>query len=112
MFPHERSLVQRMEGRPFVLVGVNGDPNTVEEIRKMNEVAQVTWRSFKSERGGEGSAPTTWAIDVWPTYFLLDDAGVIRRRWVRIPDLNEFDTAIENLVTEVEAKHREKTPSR
>ena len=26
MYPHERSLVASMQGRPFVLLGVNSDP--------------------------------------------------------------------------------------
>ncbi|HEV3006331.1 MAG TPA: TlpA disulfide reductase family protein [Pirellulales bacterium] len=30
MFPHERSLVQRFAGRPFALVGVNGDEPDAE----------------------------------------------------------------------------------
>ena len=25
MYPHERSLVQKMQGKPFVLLGVNSD---------------------------------------------------------------------------------------
>ena len=25
MYPHERSLVKKMEGKPFVLLGVNSD---------------------------------------------------------------------------------------
>jgi hypothetical protein len=30
MIPHERSLVKRLEGKTFVLLGVNGDPDPAE----------------------------------------------------------------------------------
>jgi hypothetical protein len=27
MYPHERSLVKRLEGKPFALLGINSDPS-------------------------------------------------------------------------------------
>jgi hypothetical protein len=27
LVPHERALVTRLKGKPFVLIGVNGDPD-------------------------------------------------------------------------------------
>ena len=43
-FPYERSLVMRMKGRPFVLLGVNSDHGTAI-ARALAEDQTITWRS-------------------------------------------------------------------
>ena len=45
MVPHERSLVKRLEGKPFALVGVNRDASR-EILKKCEEKRKITWRSF------------------------------------------------------------------
>ena len=45
MFPHERSLVKRLEGKPFALLGINSDGDR-EDCKKKNEVDKITWRSW------------------------------------------------------------------
>jgi hypothetical protein len=97
LFPHERSLVNKMKGRPFSLIGVNCDPYTPEDLKKKNDAAQVTWRSFR------GFSSTAWPVEARPTLFLLDAKGVIRRQWVRAPELGELNKAVEALVQKVEA---------
>ena len=55
MIPHERSLVERLEGRPFALLGSNSDSHK-EKYRQQAEELKVTWRS--SWQGStEGSIP-------------------------------------------------------
>ncbi len=105
MFPHERSLVKKMEGKPFVLLGVNGDDNeTAESIKQKNEKQQITWRSFRSNRGGKGGViATEWGLEGWPTLYVLDTKGVIRHKWVGSPGGEVLDKAIEDLVKEAEA---------
>ena len=44
MYPHERSLVKRLEGKPFAIVGINSDPK--ERLRKTIEKESMTWRSW------------------------------------------------------------------
>ena len=44
MYPHERSLVKRMEKMPFVLVGVNSDPK--KDILAAMKREQITWPFF------------------------------------------------------------------
>ena len=43
MFPHERSLVQRMASKPFALIGVNSDEDR-KECKEKNNQQQITWR--------------------------------------------------------------------
>ena len=101
MFPHERSLVKKLEGRPFVLLGVNGDPK--EGLKEKNEKQGITWRSFQNERGGEkGSISTEFNLRGWPTLYLIDHKGVIRHKWLGGPPASVLDPAIEKLVKEAE----------
>jgi len=45
MFPHERSLVARLENKPFALIGINSDKDK-DKLKESNEKEQITWRSF------------------------------------------------------------------
>jgi hypothetical protein len=100
MIPHERSLVKRMGGRPFALVGVNSDANR-EYLRKMNREREVTWRSFWCGKEGTGGPiPTEWNVSGWPTLYYLDHRGVIRHKNLR--EEKEIDAAVEELVREAE----------
>jgi len=98
MFPHERSLVKRLEGKPFTIIGVNSDQYG-DNFKKQMEKHQVTWRSFKNERGGETPAiATEWNVRGWPTLYLIDHKGVIRKKWVGSPGDKVMDEEIEKLV--------------
>jgi hypothetical protein len=100
MFPHERSLVKKLEGKPFVLLGVNGDDDdSAEELKKKNEKEQLTWRSFRNKRGdGKPAISEEWNLAGWPTLYLIDHKGVIRKKWVGAPSNDVLDKAIDSLV--------------
>ena len=53
MYPHERSLVKRLEGKPFALIGVNSDQDK-EQLKKAMEENKITWRSFWNGPAGTG----------------------------------------------------------
>jgi hypothetical protein len=80
MIPHERSLVERMSGRPFVLLGVNSDgtedPERLARYEQQSEKLGVTWRSFRDE-STRPKISTTWNVTSWPTLYLIDHRGVI-----------------------------------
>jgi hypothetical protein len=99
MFPHERSLVKKYEGKAFVLIGVNGDGDS-PELKKKNEKEQITWRSFKNDRSGKGPITDEWNNEGWPTLFLIDHKGVIRARWLGLPGDKALDKAIDKYVKE------------
>jgi thiol-disulfide isomerase/thioredoxin len=80
MVPCEVRLAERMKGKPFALVGVNGD-SIRDNAKRAVEKEKITWRSFWSKEGPEGPIPTTWNIPGWPTVFILDPNGVIRFRF-------------------------------
>jgi hypothetical protein len=102
MFPHERSLVKRLEGKPFVLLGVNSDSDRKACLEKSAQ-QQVTWRSFwNGEEGTRGPISTEWNVQGWPTLFIIDHQGVIRHRFLGNPGNDKLDELIEALVEKAE----------
>ncbi len=96
MYPHERSLVEDYEGRPFTLLGVNND----KEISRVKEAVRendINWRSWYD--GSKGPIVKQFGIRSFPTIFLVDHTGVIRYKNVRGKKL---DKAIAKLVEEAE----------
>jgi hypothetical protein len=99
MYPHERSLVSKMADKPFALLGVNSD-DTREFAKQATESEKLTWRSFWNG-GKAGPISTAWHIQGWPTLFIIDKKGVIRKSYLGSPrDPNELDREIEKLLAE------------
>ncbi len=98
MYPHERSLVEKLADKPFALIGVNSDEDR-ESIRGIVAEKNITWRSFwNGEEGTRGPISSQWNIRSWPTIYIIDDKGVIRFKNVRGAKL---DDAIVSLLTEM-----------
>ncbi len=97
MIPHERSLVQRLENKPFELVGIDSDPKPAYRsgIRK----AGITWTSWWDGGTTSGPIATQWNVHSWPTIYLLDAKGVIRYR--DVPE-ESLDADIDALLKEAE----------
>jgi hypothetical protein len=100
MYPHERSLVKRLEGKPFALIGVNSDKDR-DDLKEVMKKEQITWRSFWNGGSTAGPISTAWKVRGWPTIYVLDADGVIRYRNVRGA---EMDQAVDALLKEMEAK--------
>jgi peroxiredoxin len=96
MYPHERSLVEKMKGKPFALIGVNSDAK--EKVQAAIARENITWRSFWD--GGDTSGPiaTQYGVRGWPTIYVLDHEGIIRYKNVRGPAM---DKAVDELLDKV-----------
>src|SRR5919199_3531294 len=92
LFGHERSLVQRYEGKPFVLLGVNAGESR-EELAEVEGRAGLTWRSWWD--GPDGPIARRLGVTVYPTLYLLDHHGVVRFESQGVPDLDVLDQQIE-----------------
>jgi peroxiredoxin len=103
MYPHERSLVKRLEDKPFVLIGVNSDESR-EELKPVLQKEQITWRSFWNGGSTDGPISNAWNVHGWPTLYVIDAKGVIRHKWLGSPGDEAMDKAIDALVKEAEAK--------
>jgi thiol-disulfide isomerase/thioredoxin len=99
-YPHERSLVARLKGEPFALVGVNSDED-LEQLLPVMNAEQITWRSFwNGPEGTTGPISTRWGISGWPTLFVIDAEGKIRHKFAGSPGDEKLDAAIDALVEE------------
>jgi peroxiredoxin len=96
LYPHERDLVRRMEGKPFALVGVNGDDDR-DSVKRVREKERLTWRSFWGA-GKDGPISREWQLLGYPTLYVLDARGVIRYKFVDKPPEPDLDRAVEEVV--------------
>jgi hypothetical protein len=102
MFPHERSLVKKMENKPFALLGVNSDPDR-EQLKEVLKKENITWRSFwNGKEGTMGPISLKWNVSGWPTLFVIDHKGVIRQKWLGDPGEKIIDDLLDKLVKEAE----------
>src|SRR5947209_19674101 len=98
MYPHERSLVKRLHGKPFAILGINSDPDK-DKLHKRLAEEQITWRSFwNGPKGTDGPISKAWNVRGWPTVYVLDAKGAIRFKAVRGESL---DRAVDALPKEL-----------
>ncbi len=102
MYPQEREMVKRLEGKPFAMLSVNTDQDK-ETLRKAIMAGEITWRCWW-DGGVEGPITTRWSPESFPTVYVLDSKGVIR-------DINKegevLNEAVDTLLKEMEtAKSR------
>jgi hypothetical protein len=94
MIPHERSLVKKLEGKPFALLGINSDRDR-DELKKKLKDENITWRSFWNGGSTDGPIAKAWNVHGWPTIYVLDENGIIRAKQVRNQSM---ETAVEKLL--------------
>jgi hypothetical protein len=102
MYPHERSLVRKYEGKPFVILGINSDRDR-DQLKKVLEQEEITWRSWFDGGSTTGPIASKWNIQGWPTLFVLDHRGVIREK---NPAHADWDKLLEKLLQEQAADQK------
>ncbi len=105
LVPSEKELVERMKGRPFALLGVNGDEERAK-AKAISEKEGINWRSFW-DGGPSGPIATKWGIARWPTIYVVDAEGKIRDDGILYFEYfhqHALDKGFEHLVAEAEAK--------
>ncbi len=104
MYPHERSLVQRLQGKPFALLGINSDTDR-EQLQETLRKEKITWRSWWDGGSTEGPIASQWNVSGWPTIYVLDHRGLIRGKELHGSAL---DKLVGSLVQQAEADRRPK----
>jgi hypothetical protein len=100
MYPHERSLVKKLQDQPFALIGVNSDGD-LDKLEPRLEEENITWRSFwNGPQGTQGPISKKWNVNSWPTIYMIDAKGVIRYKGIYGDEA--IDQAIETLLAELE----------
>ncbi len=103
LVPHERSLVQKFQNKPFALIGVNGDSDP-ETAKKVVVDHKINWRSFWNG-GRDGKITTDWKLQGWPLIFIIDHNGVIRNKLDEgIANPEVLDKGVEKLLAAVEGE--------
>jgi len=101
MYPHERSLVKKLESKPFALVGINSDKDR-DALKEVLKKEEITWRSFWNGGSTGGPISTEWNVQGWPTLYVIDHKGVIRHKHLGSPGDKVLDEEIDKLVAEAE----------
>jgi hypothetical protein len=101
MYPHERSLVKRLEGKPFALVGVNSDESK-ETVKDAVRSENLSWRSFL-DGSTSGPIARSWTVRAFPTLVLIDAKGVVRKKFEGAPSGDVLDRLIDELLKEAGA---------
>lgn len=94
MIPHERAIVERLAGRPFVMLGIANDTERAK-VKKMADDKKITWHSWWDTENPDAPISHSWDVHGWPTSYILDHRGVIRYKNIRGQDL---DFAIDALL--------------
>lgn len=100
MYPHQRSLVERLKDRPFVLLGVGTDRD-LTKLRPRLLAEKFAWRSFwNGPAGTRNGIVGRFGVKGFPTIYVLDAKGVIRAMNVRG---EAMDAAVDRLLAEMGA---------
>jgi thiol-disulfide isomerase/thioredoxin len=89
LIPHEIALVEQFRGQPFEIIGVNCDDD-IQKARDAVMRTKMTWRSFRNQAGQGPAITSQWKVLGYPTLYLIDHHGIIRKRWVGSPPPEEL----------------------
>jgi thiol-disulfide isomerase/thioredoxin len=100
MIPHERELVKKHAGKPFVFVSISADEKK-EDLTNFLKEESMPWVHWFGGPGG-GGVIAAWNIHAFPTMYVIDANGVIRGKIVGGGPKNEkkLDELVEKCVKE------------
>ena len=79
MHPVQKEILEKFPPEKLVVVEINSDqPASLEKVRKKIETDGLDWIVVTD--GSEGPVSEQWHVTAWPTYFVVDAHGRIRRR--------------------------------
>lgn len=80
-----RSLMDEMKGEPFVLLEVSH--GVKETVESHVENGEIVWPVVWDGPTAGGPIEKIWAVESWPTIYVIDSNGVIRNRDIYLRDL-------------------------
>jgi peroxiredoxin len=98
LFPHERSLEERFQGKPFALLGVCVDAGE-GRAQQLQRDGSVTWRCFQDDRY---EIAALYGIHYIPVAYVIDAKGVVRYAWDGSAGLDELGRKIGELIADAE----------
>jgi thiol-disulfide isomerase/thioredoxin len=97
MIPHEREMFEKLSKKNFVLLSVSADEKK-ETLTEFLEGEKMPWSHWWD--GSRGPIAKLFKIRAYPTLYLIDANGVVRKKWIGSPGNEVLDKAVEELVAE------------
>lgn len=99
MIPHEREMVGKLAKKPFVLLSVSADEDksTLTDFLANEKMPWSHWWD-----GRQGPIAKMFRIQAYPTLYLIDAKGIVRKKFRGKPDEETLEKAVVELVTEAE----------
>ncbi len=98
--PSERELVERLKGKPFVMLGVNCDGDKPAALKAIQD-ERITWPNWHDGEPGTGPIVRRYHVTSYPTVFVIDAKGIIHSK-------NSFGKflgqSVDDLLKELEAR--------
>lgn len=99
MIPHQRELVKRLKGKPFVMLSVNADAKK-ETLTQFLEKEPMPWQHWHNGvKADKGGVRDVYSVHFFPSIYVIDAKGIIRHKNVRGEAL---DKAVDALLKEQE----------
>lgn len=101
LYPLERELTKKHEGKPFTVLGVNSDVSR-DLVKKVIEKEKMFWQIIWDGGTTEGPLAQQWNVKGWPLVVLIDHQGLIRYRFNGAPVSAILTPLVDRLVKEAE----------
>ena len=103
MIPHERELIDKLAKKQFKILSVSADEKK-DTLTEFLEKEKMPWAHWWD--GMQGPIAKTFKVCAFPTMYLIDAKGMIRKKWIGSPGNEVLDKAVEELVAEMEKKKK------
>jgi peroxiredoxin len=78
-YPDLRAMVAKFKNQPFALLGISVEDD-INELRILAEKGENTWPIWWDGENLAGPIAAQWVIRSMPTFYVLDQSGVIRNK--------------------------------
>lgn len=97
MIPSERDMVKKLdkEKKPFKLLSISCDDEQ-DTLVKFIEMEGMPWDHWFD--GAQGPVAKAFRVRAFPTLYLIDHTGVIRNKWIGVPDHDKLEKEVKDLV--------------
>jgi len=79
------------------MLGVNMLAHTPEALKEVMDTHDLNWRNFADD----GSIAKRWNSPATPSFYIIDDQGFIRHKWIGHPGEKTIEAAVEKLLRQV-----------
>jgi thiol-disulfide isomerase/thioredoxin len=97
MIPHERELLEKRKDKPFTILSVNVDDEQATATKFMGE-EKMPWDHWWD--GPKGPVCKMFRIHAYPTLFLIDAKGIVRKKWTGVPGNEALDKAVDEVLAD------------